>query len=407
MTKKAKLLCPDNLIYIAFISVFLHYVITAAVIIVLSLYLLINPETRKVIFVHKGRLIFGVFIIYTLLVALINQNFLGAICSVALFLMITISYYARSTFTEKCFENCLDICCYAGIPIGLAAIIERLITGKRCMLWFYNENYLCAMLAAVILICAFQATSHKKGVLIYYVCALFAAAGMFMGESLFAFTEVFVGICVILILKHKHLMLAMFLLVVCFCLVMLYCVPELMPRLAESNISTERRIKIWNDGMELFRLNPLFGRGFLTFYKYHTEGFIMPSDNSPVYKTQHAHNFAIEPLVSFGIIGTVMLLILLWSYFSKITECKELLRTNTATTLILALSAAIMIHMTTDLTVMWIQTGMLTLLIMGGVGIDERALNKRLLACVAKAGEKEKTEQEQHLTERNGEYNEQ
>jgi len=400
LTKKAKLLSPEIIMYIAFISVFLHYLITAAVIIVLGLYLLINPNTRKQIFVHKGKIIFFVFILYTLTVALLNQNFLGAVCSVALFLMIVISYYARSTFTEKCFENCLDICCYAGVPIGIATVIERLITGKRCMLWFYNENYLCAMLAAVIVICAFQATSHKKGVLIYYVCAVFAAVGMFMGESLFAFTEVFVGICVILILKHKHLMLSMFLLAVCFMLVMLYCIPELMPRLAESNISTERRIKIWNDGMELFRQSPLFGRGFLTFFHCRNQGFILESDGQIVYKTQHAHNFAIEPLLSFGIIGTVMLLILLWSYFSKVSECKELLRNNTATTLILALSAAIMIHMTTDLTVMWIQTGLLTLLIMGGVGIDERALHKRLLACVAKA-------KEQEQNQRIGEDNEQ
>lgn len=405
MTKKAKLLSPENLIYVAFISVFLHYLVTAVVIILLGAYLLINPATRKQIFVHKGKIIFFVFILYTLTVALINRNFLGAVCSVALFLMIVISYYARSVFTEKCFENCLDLCCYAGIPVGIAAIVERLITGKRCMLWFYNENYLCAILAAIIVICAFQATSHKKGVLIYYVCAVFAAVGMFMGESLFAFTEVFVGVCVILILKHKHLMLSMFLLAVCFCLVMLYCVPELMPRLAESNISTERRIKIWNDGMELFRHNPFFGRGFLTFFHYRNEGFILESDNQIVYKTQHAHNFAIEPLLSFGIIGTIMLLILLWSYFSKVTECKELLRNNTATTLILALSAAIMIHMTTDLTIMWIQTGLLTLLIMAGVGIDERALHKRLLACVAKANENEQQEKEQN--QRIGEDNEQ
>ena len=76
MTKKGKLLSPENLMYVAFISVFLHYLLTAAVIMVLGLYLLINPNTRNQIFVHKGRIIFFVFILYTLTVALINRNFL-------------------------------------------------------------------------------------------------------------------------------------------------------------------------------------------------------------------------------------------------------------------------------------------------------------------------------------------
>ena len=393
MAKAKTLLSDENLIYLAFISVFLHFAVTAAVIVVLGLYLLISPTTRKLIFVHKGKKVFVIFTVYAIVIALINRNFIGVLCAVAFFLMLVISYYARSTFTENCFENCLDICCYAAIPIGIASVIERMLTQKRCMLWFFNENYLCALMAAVIVICAFQATSHKKGVFIYYVCALFAGVGMLMGESLFAFTEVFVGVCVILILKRKHLMLSMFLLAVCFCLVMLYCVPELMPRLSESNISTERRIKIWNEGMELFRLNPLFGRGFLTFWKF-------AGEDPNVYHTPHAHNFAIEPLLSFGIIGTILILLLLWSYYSKVTECKELLRTNCATTLILSLSAAIMIHMTTDITVMWVQTGLLTVLIMAGVGIDERALNKRLLACVAKS-------KQQELNQRNGENNEQ
>ena len=105
-----------------------------------------------------------------------------------------------------------------------------------------------------------------------------------------------------------------------------------------------------------------------------------------MYQTAHTHNFAIESLLSFGIIGSVLLLLLLWSYYSKVAECKELMRNNTATTLILSISAAVLIHSTTDITLLWINTGVLYAIILGAVGIDEKALNKRILACAQKGG---------------------
>ena len=113
-----------------------------------------------------------------------------------------------------------------------------------------------------------------------------------------------------------------------------------------------------------------------------------------MYQTTHTHNFAIESLLSFGAIGTVMLLLFLWSYYRKAMECKELLRQNSATTLILTLSTAVLVHTMTDLTLLWIQTGLLYALILGGIGIDEDALNKRIIACASLGGKSDRKEEE-------------
>lgn len=374
---------PENLIYIAFISVFLHYIVTAVVIITVGLYLVFRQETYKTVFAYGGKGFFLAFTAYTILIALYFKNFIGVACSCGFFLIIVISYYVRSTITEKVFERCLDICCYAAIPLGVAAMVEKVLNsqnpGHGCKLWFFNENYFCSILAAIVLICAFQATSHKGPVLRYYVCAAFGGIAMYLGESLFAFVELFVGVCILLILKRKHFMLSMFLMAVCVCLVIIYFVPDLFPRLSESNITTERRIRIWNEAMQFIKENPLFGRGFLSYFQY-------AGQNPDIYQTTHAHNFAIESFLSFGVIGTVILLLFLWSYYRKVAECKELLRVNCAATLILSMSAAVMIHMTTDMTVLWIQTGLLYGLLLGGIGIDERALNKRIIACAGLGG---------------------
>ncbi|MEE0928160.1 MAG: O-antigen ligase family protein [Acutalibacteraceae bacterium] len=375
---------PENLIYVAFVSVFLHFVVTAAVILAIGFYLLISKKARPLAFCHPGKGFLLLFVIYTMAVALVFKNFIGLACSVGFFLIVLISYYTRSVVTEKVFERCLDICCYVAIPLSLFAAVEKFLSHSGGVkLWFFNENYFCSLMAASVLICAYKATSHKGPVLRYYICAVFGAAAMYFGASLFAFVEVFVGLCVLLILQKKHLMLTIFLMGVVACLIIIYFVPDLFPRLSESNVTTERRIRIWNEAMVFIKENPLFGRGFLSYYQYSAQ-------NPHIYQTTHAHNFAVEGLLSFGIIGSFILLLFLWSYYKKISECKELLRSNCATTLILTISAAVLIHMTTDMTLMWLQTGLLYALIMGGLGIDEKALNKRITACAGLGGKSDR-----------------
>ena len=91
----------------------------------------------------------------------------------------------------------------------------------------------------------------------------------------------------------------------------------------------------------------------------------------------------------------VLILMLLWSYYHKVSECKELLRNNCSATLILTLSATVLIHMTTDMTIIWMQTALLYLLIMGCIGIDEKALDKRILACAQNKGGSDRTEEQE------------
>jgi O-antigen ligase len=351
------------------------------------MYILFNKQWRESTFSFRGKGFFFLFIAYTVVVAFYFKNFLGVAVSLGFFLVITVSYYARSVMTQRVFERCLDICCYAAIPLGVAAAVEKILNAQvsdySCKLWFFNENYFCAVMAAVVIICAFNATSHKGPVLKYYICAVFGGIAMYFGESMFALVELFVGLCILLILKKKHLLLAMFLAAVVVCIIVLYAVPDIFPRLSEANITTERRIRIWNEAMVFIKENPLFGRGFLSYYYY-------AGQNPDMYQTAHTHNFAMEFLLCFGVVGTTLLVLFLWSYYRKVAECKELLRENCATTLILALSAAIIIHMTTDMTVMWIQTGLLYGLILGGVGIDERTLNRRISACAGLGGRSDK-----------------
>lgn len=380
----------ENLIYIAFISVFLHYVVTALVILAVGIGFIANKETRQQVFSFKGKGWLFVFTAYTCITALYFKNFIGIACSIGFFFIVVISYFVRANVTEKVYERCLDICCYAALPLCISTVIENAmasnVPGYTCKLWFFNENYFCSLLAAIVIVCAYNATSHKGPVLKYYICAAAAAIAMYFGGSMFAFVEVFVGIIVVLILKKKHLLLAAALLAVVACMIIILAVPDIFPRLSEINITSQRRVRIWNEAMPFIKENFLWGRGFLSYYQY-------AGLNPSLYQTTHTHNFAIESLISFGVVGSVLLLLFLWSYYRKVTECKELLRNNSAVTLILTISTAVLVHTMTDLTLLWVQTGLLYALILGGVGIDEDTLNKRIIACASLGGASDRKEE--------------
>lgn len=379
---------PENLIYLAFISVFLHFVLTTLTLLCLGIYVLVKEETRKQAFSFKGRGWFIAFTVYTIITALYFRNFIGLACSLGFFLIIVISYFARANITKTVFDRCLDICCYAAIPLCGATVIENILNGSDsgCKLWFFNENYFCSLLATIVIICAHNATSHNGPVLRYYVCAVFAVFAMYLGESMFAFVEVFVGVMVVLVLKKKHRLIAATLFVVVLGMIVLLAVPDIFPRLSEINVTSQRRIRIWNEAMPFIKENFLWGRGFLSFYQY-------ARLNPSMYQTTHTHNFAIESLLSFGLVGTILLVLFLWSYFEKLSECRALIRNNVATTLILTISTAVLVHTMTDLTLLWVQTGLLYALIMGGLGIDEQALNKRINACASLGGRSDRKEE--------------
>ena len=383
---------PENLIYIAFVSVFLHYVITGIVIAFIGISALLQKESRQQVFSFKGKNIFVLFVVYTVVVALYNKNFIGAMVSIGFFMVLVVSYYVRANITEDVFENCLNICCYMAVPLCVATIVDEMlnssVSGFHSKLWFFNQNYLGAILAAIIIICAHKATSHKSTVLKYYVCAVFAAVAMYLVQSMFAVVEAFIGVCILLILKKKHALLAVMVLATAICVFVALAIPDIFPRLSEANITSERRIRIWNEAMVIIAEKPLFGSGFMSFFHYASK------DPSMYQHGFHAHNFAIESMLSLGVVGTALLLALIWSYYRKAMECKELLRNNTATTLILTMSTAVLVHTMTDMTLLWLQTGLLYALILGGLGIDERALNKRIYACAGLGGKSDRKEEE-------------
>lgn len=373
-TSKLKAVSSENiLVYLAFLSVFLHYAVTAIAIAALGLFVLIKSETRKYVFAKKSHLLLSVFCLITIVTALFYKNYLGVICSIAFYLLILIFYFVKSIITEHMLERSLSLCCKVVIPLSLAVAVEKCLhisnDNYRCKLWFFNANYMAALFASIALFCVYKIINNSEQIWLYFVSFAASVIAMYLSGSMFSFIELLVGVCLLLILRKKYIILAAFLFITFLGLVVLYFCPEIFPRILKASQQTGKRIDIWYTSMELIKQRPLFGQGFLTY-------FHNANQNPDIYQTTHSHNFALEPLLCFGIVGTIFIILMLWLYLKKLIKCKEFFNNDKVTSLVLSLCCAVLIHSTTDLTLMWLQTGLLYVLIMASVGIDERKLEK-------------------------------
>lgn len=373
-TSKLKAVASANrLVYFAFLSVFLHYAVTAITIAVLGIFVIVNKETRKYVFSKMSHALLSAFCLISSATALYYKNYLGFLCSVVFYLLILILYWVKSIITSHMLEKSLSLCCKVAIPLSLAVVIEKIIYIKeknyRCRLWFFNANYMTALFAAIALFCVYKIIDNSEQIWFYFVSLAACVTAMYLSGSMFAFIELFVGVCMLLILRKKYIVLAGFFFLAFLGLVVLYFYPEIFPRILTASRQTDKRIDIWNTSMEFIKQRPLFGQGFLTY-------FHNANQNPDIYQTTHSHNFALEPLLCFGIVGTVFIILLLWLYFKELIKCKERLNNDKVTSLVLSLCCAVLIHSTTDMTLMWLQTGLLYVLILASVGIDERKLEK-------------------------------
>ena len=363
----------ENLIFALVFSIFTHYIVTGILLICCAAVFLIKKKSRTAIFSVNYCFMGFAFCALTALVALVCKNYIGALCSLGAFFIIVIGTYTHTVITKSGYETLLNICCAGGITATLVTIIERFIyiglKNYYCKAGFFNSNYLASTLCAIVLICAYKVITRQGNIIWYYSVAAFCAIGMYLSGSMFIWVELLIGVSVLLSLNHKHNLLSIFLILAAFACALVYFVPDIIPRVSQSGQTIQNRILIWELSLDQLKDSILFGHGFLS-YMHIIKG--MPG----AYFTTHAHNIILEPLLSFGIIGTITLLVFLALYFRRLLICKSFLRHSHINSLILAITAAVLVHGLIDMTMLWIQTGLLYAFIMAGVGAEERILKE-------------------------------
>ena len=126
--KKLTTLSDEKLILALFISIFLPFYLTAAVLLIAIIYI-IKQRKLSDVFEKNGNAWAMAFTIYTFAVGLLNLNFVGAACSIGFIALMLVGAFTRKFITPNIFEKGLNLTCLCGV-----------ITTVICLLDFlYNE----------------------------------------------------------------------------------------------------------------------------------------------------------------------------------------------------------------------------------------------------------------------------
>ncbi len=374
----------QNAIIVAVMSTFFHAVIGLAVVALTGLAFCILPGIREYIFAHKGTTWLGAFILLTVITGIYYKNYIGALISVLVAFMIVIHLVARSVATKPFFEKMFDVLCVGGCLSTVVCIIEKIANRNmpdyRCQCFSVNPNCYGVAILVVILICAYKAIVVEKKVYRYYVCAVFNAVSIYLCGSMMLWVIAFIGILTLLLLNHKYKLLAVFLGIASAGVIAILVMPQLIPRLHELTATIENRVLIWDFAIEQIKEAPVFGKGFATYnFMFNALKEVRPE----IYPAMLSHNLIIDGVLSYGVVGMAFLGLFFASFIKSAFQCREGLKARNKSyvmiTFVCALAVAVAVHGLLDTAMIWIQSGLMIMLIGSGLGVCENELKASVL----------------------------
>ncbi len=367
-------LTNTNILVITAGSIFLPYILAGIILLSIAIYVTFSKNTRKLIFIHNDNKILFLFLAYIIMIPLIYGNWLGIIVGLAVILAVFLALFLQSIMTGILYEKALRLVCIMSIAVTSCAIIEKIviqITGQsystqRISAVYLHPNYFGTIVATVIIICAYKVLTRQGQKWFYYTVALLNVVSLYLCESMFAWVEVFLGIAVLLVILKKHRLLAVwFFAAALACFVMFDMDINIIPRLSDVEVTLRIRLRIWNTAIRQIKSEPFFGHGFMSFLflkQSYYQKKVIP----------HSHSLFLETLENFGIVGTVLLLRYVVQYYKSVIKLCFKEHKTLITSLILAVTVATLAHGITDITLLWIQTLPLFLIILAGYGVYEK-----------------------------------
>jgi O-antigen ligase len=379
MNQKRKIelskLSSTNIVYFITASIFLPYILSGIILAVLTIYIIVNQDLRKLITVHKGSNVLLLFFAYNFLVSSIYGNWIGLVIGLGIMLLFILGLFIRSIMTNELFETAINLACYLSIMATVYALIEKYIypfvsndNVDRASAMFFYPNYFGTIASIIVIICGYKVITRQGNLWVYYGIAFMNVISIYLSGSMFAWVEVFLGVSVLLFTFKKHNLLAYWLLLVTvssFLIVVLNL--DIIPRLSQAEVTTDMRIQIWKYAIRKIESRPLFGHGFMSYLyldKTQRFGYLVP----------HSHSIILELLLDFGVVGSCMFLWYFIRYYASVVRVFLIDKSFRINALILAVTAAALIHGVVDLTLMWIQTLPLFLIILSGMGAFENSV---------------------------------
>jgi O-antigen ligase len=275
--------------------------------------------------------------------------------------------------TGELFEKLLTLICTFSLTSTGYAVIEKIVhiidsgrTNQRISAVFFYPNYFGTIVGTVIIICAYKVLTKQNHKWFYYMVAAMNVISMYLCKSMFVWVEVFIGVAVLLVILKRHRLLAIWLFAAALGAFMIFFLDvNIIPRLSDVDVTVKLRRQIWELTTSEIVKAPLFGHGFYSFMylfdsSYHNQ--VIP----------HAHSIYLDMLLNFGVIGSGLIVVYVVRFYKSVTSICFTKKNSMITSLILAVTAAALVHGITDITLLWVQTLPLFLIILSGLGAFEK-----------------------------------
>ncbi|WP_257994166.1 O-antigen ligase family protein [Aerococcus viridans] len=314
-----------------------------------------------------------VFIAYSAVISFIFQNWAGLGISIA-FIPIAIYFnYYQQVIRPYFVEELLNIALIGSFIIFIFATFEYLnwvpewdysfispeinrIHNGRAEATFANPNYYAMMLEFFFFIGLYKmmrTTKYRKKMVFLFIslCNLFAI--IYTGTRTSLLVVIGTLFVFYFVLGYKKIAVGTFLTASIGTLLSIKL--GFLPRFEDLGFAFEDRFVIWEIALKGLRDNFWFGQGPLTYLN-------VWQDYGEKY-TQHAHNIILDTLLSYGVVGSGILLPSIISLGKKILQMRKypILRRRLA--LVCSFCSIVLLHGMFDLTIFWLQTAFLFLFV--------------------------------------------
>lgn len=367
----------DELIALSLVvSIFMPFYFSVAAVCLVAAMTMMNCKVRTRAFsAAYSKFLLG-FLIVPFFVSATYNNYWGILYAIVIIAIVICGFYIRSIMNQRLFNHMMDVACIGSIWATAYALVEKISmlpvkASYRPMSLFHNANIYGMMIEFVVIIAVYRVFTNPKHKKMYFAVIAVNMLGLYLCASVSSCVALGAGIFVVLLMKGRYkIAIALLLAGGAFFLAGAF-IPNLLPRDVPGIDKTmAQRLDIWITSLKGIREHPLLGTGEMSYQTIY--------EQFAGYKTYHCHNLLLDILLNYGIVGLgaigayTMMQLRLVALRLRNHICSNM------NILLAAVFAAVLVHGLTDVTIAWIQTGLLFMLVFSSTGIGSAHLEKKL-----------------------------
>lgn len=384
--EKLKGLSSKELILLGIIlSIFLPFYLFVVVLCLYIISLIFTGDMKSILQKMGEHPMLLLFLIYSTVISILAQNWMGLVASVGMFLFTIFFLHYQSILSHKFFRLILQFVLFGSVLSAAFASLEHFQIVKKfnyaflspnMQVWhqnraevtFFNPNYYGIICCFCIMIAFYLFTTTKLNWLkVFCVIAGFVNLfGLNFTQNRTAFPAIIAGAIIYLFTTIKNWK-AFWLSIGVFAIGLSFLFSsDLGVRMGTLDSSMEERISIWDAGMALFKQNPFWGEGPLTYMHSYPRIHALYHE--------HAHSLYIDTILSYGIVGTILLVLSSVAPVRLMMDMSQESGKRPIIGLYLSFLTVVAVHGIFDLALFWIQSGFIFLLVMCSIPLEHRML---------------------------------